>query len=279
MQFKGVSVTLTGKKSWFMFDDEIVCLGAGITSTDARPIETTVEQRKISSTGNNAFTVNGSAKSTALGWTETMSGTSWAPLAGHVTGSDIGYYFPTSPTIKAIRETRTGAWSDIDSDGSTTDITRNYLRMSFEHGSNPTNTTYQYVLLPGRNATRTGHYAASPHITVLNNNANVQAVRENTLGITAANFWTDTTYTYGGITRPVELHQVPDLFIERVLALREPVSLGDLVVSTHPNSPMESCSFSSTVTASSVFFAVLSVFSTTLACMTSIGVSCDRNLS
>lgn len=200
MQFKGVSVTLTGKKSWFMFDDEIVCLGAGITSTDARPIETTVEQRKISSTGNNAFTVNGSAKSTALGWTETMSGTSWAHLAGHVTGSDIGYYFPTSPTIKAIRETRTGAWSDIDSDGSTADITRNYLRMSFEHGSNPTNTTYQYVLLPGRNATRTGHYAAAPHITVLNNNANVQAVRENTLGITAANFWTDTTYTYGGIT-------------------------------------------------------------------------------
>lgn len=200
MQFKGVSVTLTGKKSWFMFDDEIVCLGAGITSTDARPIETTVEQRKISSTGNNAFTVNGSAKSTALGWTETMSGTSWAHLAGHVTGSDIGYYFPTSPTIKAIREARTGAWSDIDSDGSTTGITRNFLRMSFEHGSNPTNTTYQYVLLPGRSATRTGHYAASPHITVLNNNANVQAVRENTLGITAANFWTDTTYTYGGIT-------------------------------------------------------------------------------
>ena len=35
---------------------------------------------------------------------------------------------------------------------------------------------------------------------MLNNNANVQAVSENTLGITAANFWTDTTYTSGGIT-------------------------------------------------------------------------------
>lgn len=200
MQFKGVAVTLTGKKSWFMFDDEVVCLGAGITSTDSRPIETTVEQRKINTAGDNAFTVNGTAKSTALGWTEAMSSTTWAHLAGHVPGSDIGYYFPTSPTIKALREARTGAWSDIDSDGSTTPITRNYLRMSFEHGSNPTNTTYQYVLLPGRNATRTGHYAAAPDVTVINNNANVQAVRENTLGITAANFWTDNTYTYGGIT-------------------------------------------------------------------------------
>jgi hyaluronate lyase len=200
MQFKGVAVTLTGKKSWFMFDDEIVCLGAGITSTDSRPIETTVEQRKLSTAGNNAFTVNGTAKPSTLGWTEAMSSTSWAHLAGNVTGSDIGYYFPTAPVIKAVREARTGAWSDIDSDGSTTPITRNYLRMTFEHGSNPTSSTYQYVLLPGRSATRTGHYAAAPHITVINNNANVQAVRENTLGITAANFWTDSTFTYGGIT-------------------------------------------------------------------------------
>ena len=200
MQFKGVEVTLTGKKSWFMFDDEIVCLGSGITSTDSRPIETTVEQRKISTTGNNVFTVNGSAKSTALGWTETMTGTSWAHLAGHAAGSDIGYYFPINATVKATREARTGAWFDIDDSGSTTPITRNYLRMTFEHGSSPANATYQYVLLPGRNATRTGQYAAAPQVTVLANNANVQAVTETTLGITAANFWTDTSQTIGGIT-------------------------------------------------------------------------------
>jgi len=200
MQFKGVGVTLTGKKSWFMFDDEIVCLGAGITSTDSRPIETTIEQRKINGAGDNVLTVNGSAKPSALGWTETMPNTTWAHLAGHVAGSDIGYYFPTSPSVTALREARTGSWNDIDSDGSTSPITRNYLRLGFEHGGNPTGTTYQYVVLPGRNATRTGIYAASPHITVLNNNANVQAVRESTLGITAANFWTDNTFTYGGIT-------------------------------------------------------------------------------
>jgi hyaluronate lyase len=198
MQFKGVGVSLTGKKSWFMFDDEIVCLGAGITSTDARPIETTVENRKIN--GGNAFTVNGTAKSTALGWTEAMAATSWAHLQGNVSGADIGYYFPTAPAIRAVREVRTAAPADIDDSASTTSETRNFMRLSFEHGSNPTNTTYQYVLLPGRSASRTGNYAAAPQITVLNNNANVQAVRENTLGITAANFWTDSTYTYGGIT-------------------------------------------------------------------------------
>lgn len=200
MQFKGVGVTLTGKKSWFMFDDEIVCLGAGITSTDSRPIETTVEQRKINTAGNNAFTVNGTAKSTALGWTETMTAVNWAHLAGNVGGSEIGYFFPTAPTLKGVREARTGALSDIDEGASSTPVTRNYLRISFEHGSSPTNATYQYVLLPGRSAAHTSHYAASPHVTVLANNANVQAVTEATLGITAANFWTDSSQTIGGIT-------------------------------------------------------------------------------
>ena len=200
MQLDGWSVTLTGKKSWFMFDDEIVCLGAGITSTDARPIETTVENRKLTTAGTNAFTVNGVAKPATLAWSETMSSVNWAHLVGNVTGSDIGYYFPQASTLKAVREARSGAWADIDDGASATSITRNYLRFGFDHGSSPTNATYQYVLLPGRTARRVSQYAAAPQVSVIANNGNVQAVSETTLGITAANFWTDTSQTAGGIT-------------------------------------------------------------------------------
>ena len=200
MPFKGVGVTLTGKKSWFMFDDEVVCLGAGITSTDNRPIETTVENRKLDSTGSNAFTVNGTAKSKTPGWTETMSGVNWAHLAGAASAADIGYYFPQAASLTAVREARTGAWADVEAGSSSSPITRNYLRMGFVHGNNPTNATYQYVLLPGRSAARVGQYAAQPQVTVVTNNANVQAVTETRLGITAANFWTDTTQSAGGIT-------------------------------------------------------------------------------
>lgn len=200
MQFKGVGVTLTGKKSWFMFDDEVVCLGAGITSTDSRPIETTVENRKLNNTGSNALTVNGIIKPNALGWTETLSGVNWAHLAGNSSAADIGYYFPQPASLTAIRDARTGAWSDVDAGSSSAPVTRNYLRMGFEHGNNPTNATYQYVLLPGRTAARVGFYAAHPQISVITNNANVQAVSETRLGITAANFWTDTTQSAGGIT-------------------------------------------------------------------------------
>src|SRR5699024_12045004 len=40
--------TLQGQKSWFMFDDEVVALGAGITSDDDRSIETVrSEERRV----------------------------------------------------------------------------------------------------------------------------------------------------------------------------------------------------------------------------------------
>ncbi|CAH1202142.1 hypothetical protein PAECIP111891_01983 [Paenibacillus allorhizoplanae] len=50
MDLKGYGSTLKAKKSWFMFDDEVVALGTGITSTDNRSIETTVENRMLTKT-------------------------------------------------------------------------------------------------------------------------------------------------------------------------------------------------------------------------------------
>ena len=45
---------LKGKKSWFMFDDEIVCLGAGITNKNMElPVETTIENKKLRKDGSN----------------------------------------------------------------------------------------------------------------------------------------------------------------------------------------------------------------------------------
>lgn len=98
--------TLTGKKSWFMFADKVVALGAGITSTDNLNVETIVENRQLNSSGSNALTVNGTVKPSTVGWSETMTSVNWAHLAGSVPGADIGYYFPASSTIHGLREKR-----------------------------------------------------------------------------------------------------------------------------------------------------------------------------
>jgi hypothetical protein len=50
MDYKAYGSSLTAKKSWFMFDDEMVALGAGIYSSDSRTIETTIENRMLNKT-------------------------------------------------------------------------------------------------------------------------------------------------------------------------------------------------------------------------------------
>ena len=203
MQLDPWNSDLTAKKAWFMFDDELVCLGTGITCTSNRTIETIVENRKLTSAGTNALTVNGGAKPAAPGWSETMANVSWAHLAGSVSGADIGYYFPQPVTLNGLRETRTGSWHDINIDeiGSTSDpINRNYLALWFNHGTNPANSTYSYILLPGKSPAEVAAYDASPTVLVLQNSASVQAVRQVPLGLTAANFWNDGPLSIGAIT-------------------------------------------------------------------------------
>ncbi|RUT43733.1 DNRLRE domain-containing protein [Paenibacillus anaericanus] len=180
---------LQGKKSWFMFDDEIVALGSDIASSANRKVETIVENRQLNANGTNKLTVDGKAKSDVLGWEESLKGMSWAHLEGNTAGSDIGYYFPERADIAGKREARTGSWKDINNGGSSEQMTRNYLSLAFDHGNAPQNSSYAYVLLPNKDATGTEQYSLNPDIEILSKSNKVHAVRENKLGMTAFNFW------------------------------------------------------------------------------------------
>lgn len=182
--------TLSGKKSWFMFDDEIVALGAGLASTDNRKVETIVENRMLTSDGDNKLIVNDALKSSELGWSESMNGVQWAHLEGKADTTGIGYYFPRKATVEGLRESRTGTWQDIHPSNPPDPITRNYLSLAINHGTNPVSQSYEYVLLPGKDAAATADYSDEPDILTLSNTADLQAVKEMSLGITAANFWT-----------------------------------------------------------------------------------------
>src|SRR4030095_12391531 len=101
----------------------------------------------------------------------------------------------------ARREVRAGSHSDLNTTyGSTNRVARNFLTLWMDHGVNPSNAAYAYVLLPNHPATRVAAYAANPDITVIENTTRAQAVRENKLGLTAINFWRDGTNRVGGIT-------------------------------------------------------------------------------
>lgn len=103
------NMDVSARKSWFMFDDEIVALGAGINSTSSRGIETIVENRALNSQGDNALTVNGEANHTPSGQQEQLESAEWMHLEG--TG---GYVFPGGADVQMLREERAGKSQDIN---------------------------------------------------------------------------------------------------------------------------------------------------------------------
>ncbi|MEK3722634.1 polysaccharide lyase 8 family protein [Paenibacillus sp. FSL H8-0034] len=194
--------TLTARKSWFMFADKIVALGAGINSTDGRTIETIVENRKIKDDSTNVLTVNGTAKSSTLGWSETMGSVNRIHLSGNVPGSDIGYYFPGGSVVKGLRQARTGAWTSVNTYVKTMDstvVTKNFLTLWFDHGISPSGGSYSYVILPNKTSAQVDTYASNPDITILENSSTAQAVIDSSAHVTGINFWDSVSKTvYAG---------------------------------------------------------------------------------
>ncbi|MET9804763.1 polysaccharide lyase 8 family protein [Streptomyces sp. NPDC006368] len=182
---KGLSSTLLAKKSWFFLDDAVVCLGAGIHGRDGTGVESVVDNRNLGASGTHALTVDGTAQPTTPGWNATFTGARWAHLAGHA-----GYVFPGGATVKALREARTGAWAAINKGAVSDPVTRRYLTLWFDHGTDPTWATYAYVLMPGATAERTSARAADTGwLTILANTNDHQGVRVPSLGFTGVSFW------------------------------------------------------------------------------------------
>ncbi|GLC79760.1 polysaccharide lyase family 8 super-sandwich domain-containing protein [Lacrimispora brassicae] len=205
---------LSAKKSWFMFGEQIICLGAGISNSDEEyPVESIIENRRLRQEGDNALIINGKTKDLMTepaslediveGKVDvsgtTLSDISWAHLEGNTAGSDIGYYFPAGSQTISVRKARNaGDWSLVGT--SKGEAEENYLEMWFDHGKNPENAAYEYVLLPGLTSEETEQYSREPQITVLSNTSQIQAVYSRFKNILGANIWTDAAAKIGDLS-------------------------------------------------------------------------------
>ncbi|MFB7131306.1 polysaccharide lyase 8 family protein [Streptomyces sp. NPDC056237] len=170
---KGLGSTLEARKSWFCAADAVICLGAGVTATDQVPVETIVDNRMLGEGGTQPFTVDASTTPR------------WAHLEGHG-----GWVLPGGAELRTLREDRTGAWSDINTTSSTERRTRRYQTLWLDHGTDPVDADYVYLLMPGASRRAvTARAADRKWLTVHANTAAAQAVAVPSLGLTAANFW------------------------------------------------------------------------------------------
>ncbi|MDJ0379940.1 polysaccharide lyase 8 family protein [Streptomyces sp. G-G2] len=205
---RGLSSTLTARKSWFFLADTVVCLGAGIRATDGTAVETVVDNRNLGATGTHALTVGGAAQPTALGWSAAFPSPGWAHLAGFG-----GYVMSGGGSFKALREQRTGRWSDINRGGSSAVVTRRYVTLWYDHGTDPTAGSHVHQILPGATAAQTAARAADPGwLTVLANSEAAQGVSVPSLGFTGVNLWQAGTAgaVEGGGPCSVTIRERPD---------------------------------------------------------------------
>ncbi|MCT9143964.1 polysaccharide lyase 8 family protein, partial [Streptomyces violarus] len=169
---KGLGSTLQARKSWFCVADAVICLGAGISCSDGVPVETVVDNRNLGESGTQTF-VQGRNRDR-----------NWAHLEDH------GGWVLLDGEPKALREDRTGAWADINTGSTPERRTRRWQTLWLDHGTDPEDATYAYVLMPGESRRAVARRAADRDwLSVLANDEACQVVTVPSLGCTAANFW------------------------------------------------------------------------------------------
>jgi chondroitin AC lyase len=181
--------SLEAKKSWFFFDNEIVCLGAGINSNNAESITTTVNQSWL-----NGVVLN-SANSDKIGRGKTLAlqekDQSWILHDG------VGYYFPQGTDLSLSTQQQKGNWYQINNAHPKDEVSGDVFKLWINHGPKPLAGKYAYIVLPGLKGTADMKKSNISAIQILANTADIQAVYHQTLDMLQAVF-----YQGGSITLP-----------------------------------------------------------------------------
>ncbi|SFC35700.1 chondroitin AC lyase [Parapedobacter composti] len=170
---------LMARKSWFFFDDEIVCVGAGITAAEAQPVMTTLNQSLLY------------GPVWVKGKRETREREQWLQGPAWVNHDSIGYIILDGSRIWLRQGRSTGTWRSITHQASATDepVTQQTFTLAIDHGVKPRDATYAYMVLPAITAAETRAYLRQQPVQVISNSKKLQAVSHNKSGIHFAVFY------------------------------------------------------------------------------------------
>ncbi|MEZ0393403.1 MAG: polysaccharide lyase family 8 super-sandwich domain-containing protein [Pseudobdellovibrionaceae bacterium] len=200
---------VTGKKAWFFFRDEVVALGAGITSSSAYTINTTLNQ--VYKRGN--VTIGNSDAdpgAVATSGQRVLNSPKW------IHHDNVGYVFPHPRGVNFKDALQTGSWRKINSAGSTTSISKWIFSLWLDHGVKPTNASYDYIIVPGASLATMQNYN-STSVRVIENSTSRQAVRNDSLKAAGVIFYVPGKITIHP-TLSLEVNQKVAVFVNEVVS-------------------------------------------------------------
>ncbi|MDD5349245.1 MAG: polysaccharide lyase 8 family protein [Chthoniobacteraceae bacterium] len=166
---------VTGKKSWFCFDDQVVCLGAGLSCASDAPLATSVNQCLL----RGPVTLDGEKNVTGH---RAIAHLRWAHHDG------VGYLFPRPAAATLDAGPQTGTWKEVYKAGAPEPVTTDVFSLGVDHGVKPGKADYAYLLVPNVTVEQVQALAAKPTVEILSNTAELQAVRHPGQKLTLAIF-------------------------------------------------------------------------------------------
>jgi hyaluronate lyase len=183
-------------KSWFLLDDEIVVLAAGVHDPAGRAATTAVDARIAAAA--DQLTLQG-VRRDGRAWSGTgTADLRWLRFANGSQGTALGYQFLAGPPVTVELETVTRSRRVVRTANPDTPVTKQVLGVGYRHAAGARPVSLAYALVPNATEQQLGSCA----VTVLANSTKLQAVRHAGLGLTLVN-----TFTAG-------LHQVAGLFVD-----------------------------------------------------------------
>ncbi|MER5892925.1 polysaccharide lyase family 8 super-sandwich domain-containing protein [Streptomyces sp. NPDC001876] len=171
-------------KSWFMLDDEIVVLAAGVAGLADRAVTTTVDSRVAAPSAPVALT--GRLRD-GTPWQGTGTAPlAWLRYADTEQGTAIGYVFLSGPRPAVALDTVTRSRRLVRLANPDTPVTKQVFTLSYEQAAQERPAAMAHVLVPNASTRQLAAYAHGP-LSVLANTVRLQAVTHTGLGLVAAN--------------------------------------------------------------------------------------------
>ncbi|MFJ9176770.1 polysaccharide lyase family 8 super-sandwich domain-containing protein [Streptomyces sp. NPDC102360] len=167
-------------KSWFLLDDEVVVLAAGVGDAAGRAVTTTVDAR-VAPAGD-AVTV--------------AEGDGWVRWADGSRDAAVGYVRLAGPAAKARLDTVTRSRRVVRTSNPDTAVTKRVFSLTVEQAAGAKSASFAYALLPNASEAAVRAYEGA---RVLANTSRMQAVGHEGLGLTAVNTFTSGAHRTAGL--------------------------------------------------------------------------------
>lgn len=189
MTFDMKDYGIKARKSWFLFDNEIVCLGAGIEASVPENIVTTVNQCHLDG---DVWTKTGKTiQKAALGESAFSQMPEW------IWHDSIAYYFPQVADLKLKSGEQKGNWAKINFNYPATEISMPVFNLTINHGKSPRKASYAYIIVPGVNRPEDLKAYSPQDLKIEQNDAEIQAVSNEKLGVLQLVFFSSGTFDNG----------------------------------------------------------------------------------